>query len=395
MQVKAIRTEQQYEAALERIGELMAADPGTPEFEELDVLTDLVELYETRHHPIDLPDPVEAIKFRMEQAGLSQRDLVPYIGSRAKVSEILGRKRPLTFSMMRKLHAGLDIPAEVFFRDRGPDDDPPAFDARRLPWSDMLMRGWVDFSGSVAEAREHAEELAAAFFEQVPAPCRELAMHRRSFRGRGIVDEYAVTAWTTRVIALACGQEMRERYQPGSVNAPFMAELKRLSTADDGPLRARDFLAGQGIHMIVEPALKRTRVDGAATILPDGTPVVALSLRHDRLDNFWFSLSHELAHVALHLDPQGIDWFVDDFEAPGGEEERQADAWAADGLIPPEVWPDIAAGCQSSEDVVRWARDLSLSAAIIAGRLRFERRDYRRFNDLVGHRRVRVLFGVG
>ncbi|HZD41567.1 MAG TPA: transcriptional regulator, partial [Terriglobales bacterium] len=110
--IRAIRSEADYETALARIDELMDAKGGTPEGEELDVLTDLVELYEAKHVPMGLPSPLGAIKFRMEQGGLSPRDLIPFIGNRAKVSEVLSGKRPLTMQMARALHTNLGIPAD-------------------------------------------------------------------------------------------------------------------------------------------------------------------------------------------------------------------------------------------------------------------------------------------
>ena len=116
---KVIKTDVEYEAALSRIEELLDADPGTPEGDELELLATLVELYEKAAHPIDLPDPVEAVKFRMEQAELKQKDLVPFIGSRSKVSEVLSGQRPLSLPMIRKLHQGLGIPAEVLLQEPG------------------------------------------------------------------------------------------------------------------------------------------------------------------------------------------------------------------------------------------------------------------------------------
>ena len=110
---KIIKEEKAYDAALARINELMDAEPGTPEGDELELLVTLLELYEKEAYPIDTPDAIEAIKFRMEQAGLKQKDLVPFIGSRSKVSEVLSRRRPLSITMIRKLHEGLDIPAKV------------------------------------------------------------------------------------------------------------------------------------------------------------------------------------------------------------------------------------------------------------------------------------------
>ena len=114
--IKPVRTEKDYESALGRIEELMEAVPGTSEFDELDVLTDLVELYERKHYPIGYPSSVAAIEFRMEQAMLSPRDLIPFIGSRTKVSEVLSGKRAITMPMARALHEHLGIPAEVLLQ---------------------------------------------------------------------------------------------------------------------------------------------------------------------------------------------------------------------------------------------------------------------------------------
>ena len=129
MDIKPNRTEQEYEAALKRVDELMDAELGTLEGEELDVLVDLVEAYESRHVPIGYPSAVEAIEFRMEQGGPSPRDLIPFIGSRAKVSEVLSGKRAITMPMARALHTHLGIPAEVLLRDSvAAVDDPSADD---------------------------------------------------------------------------------------------------------------------------------------------------------------------------------------------------------------------------------------------------------------------------
>jgi HTH-type transcriptional regulator/antitoxin HigA len=116
MDIRPIKTEADYQAALEEIVRLFEATPDTPEGDRLDVLTTLVEAYEEKHYPVPLPDPVEAIKYHMESRGLSRGDLEPYIGSRGRVSEILNRKRPLTIEMIRRLHSGLGIPAEVLIQ---------------------------------------------------------------------------------------------------------------------------------------------------------------------------------------------------------------------------------------------------------------------------------------
>jgi HTH-type transcriptional regulator/antitoxin HigA len=116
MNIKILKTENDYDAALERIDELMDAVPGSPEEEELELLAILVEKYELEHYPIDLPDSVEAIKFRMEQEGLTRKDMIKYLGSQSKVSEVLNYKRPLSLTMIRALTDGLNIPAEVLIQ---------------------------------------------------------------------------------------------------------------------------------------------------------------------------------------------------------------------------------------------------------------------------------------
>ena len=131
MTYKIIKNEQDYEAALSRIDELMAADPDTPEGDELELVATLVELYEKKAHPIELPDPIEAIKFRMDQMGLKQKDLIPFIGSRSKVSEVLSRQRPLSIGMIRKLHEGLGIPADVLIKEPTIQSASPLEDLRR------------------------------------------------------------------------------------------------------------------------------------------------------------------------------------------------------------------------------------------------------------------------
>lgn len=119
MGIHPIRTEDDYRAAMREISAFFdnEPEPDTPEGDHFDILLTLAEAYEARHFPVDLPDPVEAIKFRMEQGGLTPKDLEPMIGRMNRVYEILNRKRPLTLAMIRKLHEGLGIPAESLIKE--------------------------------------------------------------------------------------------------------------------------------------------------------------------------------------------------------------------------------------------------------------------------------------
>jgi HTH-type transcriptional regulator / antitoxin HigA len=122
MEIRPIKTEADYEATLKEIEGLMSADAGSPEGDRLDVLVTLVEAYEREHYPIGFPDPVDAIKFRMEQQGLSVEDLVPVIGRKNRVYEVLARKRPLTLRMIEGLHETFSIPAESLLKHRSHRD---------------------------------------------------------------------------------------------------------------------------------------------------------------------------------------------------------------------------------------------------------------------------------
>lgn len=120
--VKPIRTEADHERALAEVEGLWGARSGTPKGDRLDVLATLIDAYEAEHHPIDPPDPVEAIRFRMEQQGLTRKDLEPMIGSRTRVAEVLNRKRNLSIAMIRRLHEGLGIPADILIRPTRVDE---------------------------------------------------------------------------------------------------------------------------------------------------------------------------------------------------------------------------------------------------------------------------------
>jgi HTH-type transcriptional regulator/antitoxin HigA len=116
MDIRPIKTEADYRTALAEIEQLFAAEPDTPDGDRLDLLTTLVEAYEAHLYPVAAPDPIEAIEYYLESRGLARRDLEAYIGSRARVSEVLNRKRPLTLEMIRRLHTGLGIPADVLIQ---------------------------------------------------------------------------------------------------------------------------------------------------------------------------------------------------------------------------------------------------------------------------------------
>jgi HTH-type transcriptional regulator / antitoxin HigA len=165
----------------------------------------------------------------------------------------------------------------------------------------------------------------------------------------------------------------------------------RLSVEDDGPLKAKQFLARHGIPLVVVRHLNRTYLDGAALKLHDGTPVVALTLRYDRIDNFWFCLLHELAHVGRHLDGCEDAGFVDDLNLQTTDTtELEADEWAREASIPKNIWAVSPVRERPTPiAVVQLANKLGIHPAIVAGRVRFEQRNFRMLSHFVGNGEVR------
>lgn len=395
MQAKIIKTETEYDQALVRIDELMDATPDTPEGDELELLITLVELYEAKEYAIDLPDAVSAIKFRMEQQELKQKDLVPYIGSKSKVSEVLSGKRPLSLSMIRQLHAGLGIPAEVLLQEQGADLPviPDGLDWHSFPLAEMLKRKWINFKGTLPEAKVHAEELLATWAEPLGVDALQPTLLKQHIRGRNNGNPYSLSAWRIRVSLLALEQDI-PTYRAGAVDHDFISDLVKLSYLTNGPLLAKEYLLKNGIHFVVEPHLKSTHLDGAAMRLPSGAPLVAMTIRHNRLDNFWFTLCHELAHLCLHLDKD--DWllFFDDLDClEKNGVENEADVFAAEVLIAQDKWQESGL-CRTSSpsEVKAFAESQRIHPAIPAGRIRREQKNYKLLTRLIGNGEVKKLF---
>ena len=394
---KVIKTEAEHQQAIAAIEPLVELDPGrgTPEADELELLTLLIQDYESRHVPTSLPDPIEAIKFRMEQQQLTQRDLIPYIGSRSKVSEILSGKRTLTLSMIRSLHRNLGIPANVLLQERDPAIlDDCSIDWNRYPVREIVSRGWIEMK--VSDVSGQAEEIVREFFATLggATPAQALFRTTDQVRSARSMDEYELMAWSARVVIRAQQNPPPVSYERGTVNAQFMREVAKLSWSEQGPLLAQEYLHKHGIPLVLEPHLPRTYLDGAAILIDAARPIIGLSLRHDRLDNFWFSLMHELAHIALHLD-EGVSRFFDDLDVQGDGDgrEAEADSLAGESLIPEAAWTESPASRLSTpQAATRLAQQLGIHPAIVAGRMRYERNSYRILNRMVGHNQVRKHF---
>jgi HTH-type transcriptional regulator/antitoxin HigA len=230
-----------------------------------------------------------------------------------------------------------------------------------------------------------------------------VALQRQRVRTGSEADPYALLAWQCRVLLLAKSAPAPKEFRVGILGDAWMKTLVQLSRFEDGPIRARKQLGEAGIVLVVEPHLSSTHLDGAA-LLGDNGPIIGLTLRQDRLDNFWFVLLHELVHIKKHLKKGSVEdifdearsateGLVDDSGAASDELEREADQLAGEALISSEAWNTALARFIQSEDSVKsFAAQVRISPAIVAGRIRQEANNWTILGNLVGQGEVRKLF---
>jgi len=399
VQLKLLKTKKDYNSALAGLEQVFDAPEGTPEADQLDVLVLLIKQFEDEHYPIDLPDPVQAIKFRMEQAGLMQKDLIPYIGSRSKVSEILSGKRELTLAMIRSLNQHLGIPAEVLIRE-SQEPLPTALedlDFSRFPVREMEKKGaFRGFNVRGAKIEEKAEEAIRWLvgriggFSAVP----QVALRKNDvMRLNAKLDRYALLGWSLQVLQEASENPAPVRFRPDSLTDKFIKTLVSLSVLDDSPRHAHDYLNKIGIVVVALPHLAHTYLDGAIFITEGKRPVIALTLRYDRLDNFWFVLLHEIGHLKLGHLAGDTSWIADDLELPNtySEQEREADHFAVQALLPEDFDLNTRERL-STKEVLQYASAHGVHPALVAGRIQHVKKDFRTFANLVGRGEVRKHF---
>ena len=237
-------------------------------------------------------------------------------------------------------------------------------------------------------------EKARDYFMQTAGPQFATAYHRKKMHGGSVPNEYALLAWQARILERARG--LVETHDPPEfmLDDRWIADLVALTSRSDGPKRAQALLLSKGIALTTERHFAGTYLDGGAMLDHDGRPVIGLTLRYDRLDNFWFVLLHELGHVFLHL-MEGIryDFFDEEGTTENDKIEREADQFALDSLIPEGKWDECLSRFALSEEAVQIdAKNLGIDASIIAGRIRKERHDYTILTGLVGQGQVASQF---
>lgn len=396
MELRVIRDELQYAALLEQAKELALSDPmpDSRDAERLAVISVLLEKFEETRFRFEAPDPIEAIVYRLAELGMKQKDFAKIVGSPSRASEILARKRGLTIEMIRIIHEQLRIPAEILIGHPKQDDSEGTdVDWKKFPFKEMQKRGWFD--ADLAEGKS-GEQLVRSFFARTSVQSAPVLLRKTLTGVTKEENQYAIYAWVARVLIRARDLKKPEvRYVPGSITDEFLKQLAKLSRSVDGPKIAAEFLAMKGVILVIEPHLPKTKLDGAAMLDQDGTPVIGLTLRYSRVDYFWFTLMHELIHVQRHLTRQSST-FVDE-DNLDNEDEREAEAnfLAAEAFIPRHIWQaSEALKTKRGEAVVKLADSLMIHPSIVAGRIQRETNNYKILKEFGGGQNIKDVFNI-
>lgn len=392
--IRVVKDDRQYAIYLDELRALMERSPsiGSESSDRLELLAVVLEKYEEERFLLTAIDPVDAITMRMAELGYEQKDLARLLSSPSRASEVLNRKRSLSLDQIRVLSVEFRIPTDVLMSRAAPESELTNEQVQKLPVREMQKRGWF---GTHADDPAQMLQQFKEFLAKVSLDTTPVFMRRSIYGGVTDANRMTTYAWLARVVLRAREtQKPSVRFGQGSIDLDFLKQVAKLSSADTGPKLAQEFLLMKGIILVAERELPGMKLDGAVIRDDDGTPVIGLTLRHNRLDSFWFTLMHELAHLLKHFSNQSVA-FVDDISNPDTTDPREyeADAIAAECLIPRSVWSrSIASKSHRSADIQALASTLCINPAIVAGRIRKETNNWTILTKLVGQGEARKHF---
>jgi HTH-type transcriptional regulator/antitoxin HigA len=337
--------------------------------------------------------PLALIKSRIAN-GLTQADFAEKLGMKMQQVQRYESEKYASTSLKSLIRVaetlGLKLKADILLTDLS---EAVQFDVKKYPFKQMYNRGWFgNFTGTLNEAVLQAPELLSGLFKSAGFEPGKIAFTKKTVRTDGKFNEYALDAWYARVLQRAREQNIEVKFTAETISEQWLRNLSNLSTLVDGPLQAAEYLKRSGIRFIVEQPLEETYLDGAAMLMEKECPIIAITLRHDRLDNFWYVLFHELAHIHLHLN-ETINVIFDDLDVVEEGIEKEADDYALNAMIPSEVWRKSLVRFNATEKgILNLAASLNVNPALIAGRLRKEKNTYYLFNGLIGQGEVRKCF---
>jgi HTH-type transcriptional regulator / antitoxin HigA len=338
------------------------------------------------------------IKARIAKS-LSQNKLADLIGVKEQQIQRYEAEKYASASLTRlsqiakALELNINEIAEFEVRPESIDisDENIAWD--QFPVKEMYLRNWFKefYTGSLPNAIKNSEELVKEYFAKTYSKPLFYAARQR-IRSGGKFNNYALIAWQCRVIDQAQNKEIHKKFKKSLLTKGWFRNLVKLSLEDDGIIKAIKYLFESGIRLIIEPHLPQTHLDGAVFMLKNG-PVIGLTLRYDRLDNFWFVLIHELVHIKRHLKKDDIESIFDDLEVYGDDLEKETDKEAGEILIPAEMWETaLPRYIQSKDTIYDFAHRVGINPAIVAGKIRREMENYTILIDLIGQGKVRINF---
>lgn len=325
--------------------------------------------------------------------GLSQKDLARKLGLREQAIQRYEaeRYRSISLSNYQKVAGVLGVRVIPEFKMERSGDWQFSYDVDKQTMMKVLKhardRGWLE-KGSASD--DDAFGLLIRHVGDHVVRHGMPSLHRTGMRVVDASQDWPTLAWKAHVTqrAEAIISQGMPRYD--ALEISWLRTLVELSTRDDGPSAARDFLLDKGVALIIEPQIPGMSLDGAA-FLVDEVPVIGMTLLRDSLDNFWFTLLHELAHIILHFRKGLAAGFFDDFDNHDPIElEQEADIFAGNMFIPDELWRRSPARiARTPEPLSELARQLRIHQAIVFGRVRMERGDYSIFSDRIGRGTVR------
>ncbi|MER2635053.1 MAG: XRE family transcriptional regulator [Rhizobiaceae bacterium] len=325
--------------------------------------------------------------------GFSQKDLARRLGLREQAVQRweAEKYRSISLSNFQKVAQSLGVRWQM--QDIASEDRnwPPVYDVTKADVTKVLRHarenGWLETSDA------SDDNATATLIRYVGDHVNRYGTPSLLRTGLNVLDhthDWSLLSWKAQVTrrAEAIIANTKPRYRP--IRVTWLIELVRLSQFDDGPKRAVSLLLENGIVLVAEPQISGMSVDGAA-FLADDVPVIGMTILRDTVDNFWFTLLHEVAHVILHYRTGLSSGFFDDVTSPDVDEfEEEANRFASNLLIPDEIWSRSPARiAKAPEPIEKLANQLRISPAIIFGRIRMERNDYSIFSNKIGRGTVR------
>ena len=331
-------------------------------------------------------------------AGMSQTKLAEFVGVKPQQIQRYEATGYMGASLARLVEVSriLEVKIEGLFQSEPRKhgavlswDNAADVSWQQLPIKEMRERGWFD----LPRGRDAVQEVKE-YFERAAGPGFVAALHRKKIRGETSPSEYGLLAWQVRILELARAREATMSMPDFTLDDRWLPELVTLTWRTDGPKEVTGLLASKGIVLATEPHLTGTYLDGAAMLGESDRPIIGLTLRYDRLDNFWFVLFHELGHVFLHLmGGLRYDFFDEDAASAEDSIELEADQFALKNLISDQHWNGCLSRFALTEEAVRLdAEKFGVHPSIIAGRIRRERNNYMVLNALIGQGQVRSQF---